>query len=282
MGTGLDYSSPFHPQTDGQTERVNQVLEDMLRACAIDFQGSWEEHLPLVEFAYNNSYQATIGMAPYEALYGRPCRTPICWAQPEDSILLGPDLVRETTEKVATIRKRILAAQSRQKSYADQRRRPLEFAVGDFVLLKVSPMKGVRRFGKRGKLAPRYVGPFRISERIGAVSYRLELPQSLSSVHDVFHISMLRKHLRDEEQQQMSDLADLDLQPDISTVELPVRILAREEKQLRNKVIPLVKVQWSRRGVEEASWEREEDMRRDFPDLFEEEVQRSIVRSFYL
>ena len=121
MGTRLDFSSLFHPQTDGQTERVNQVLEDMLRACVIDFQGSWEEHIPLVEFAYNNSYQATIGMAPYEALYGRPCRTPICWADPEDNILMGPDLVRETTEKVATIRERIFAAQSRQKSYADRR-----------------------------------------------------------------------------------------------------------------------------------------------------------------
>jgi hypothetical protein len=244
----------------------------MLRACVIDFQGSWEDHIPLVEFAYNNSYQSTIGMAPFEALYGRPCRTPICWTDPEDHIMLGPELIREATEKVAIIRERILAAQSRHKSYADQRRRPLEFAVGDFVLLKVSPMKGVRRFGKKGKLAPRYVGPFRICQRIGAVAYRLELPHALSSVHDVFHISMLRKHLRAEEQQQVSDLTDLDLQQDLSTVELPVRILARETKQLRNRIIPLVKVQWSRHGTEEASWEREEDMRRDFPDLFEEEV----------
>src|ERR1700722_11623194 len=133
MGTGLDYSILFHPQTDGQTKRVNQVLEDMLRAYVIDFQGSWEEHLPLVEFAYNNSYQSTIGMAPYEALYGRPCKSPICWAEPEDSLMLGPDLIRETTEKVAMIRDRILAAQSRQKSYADQRRRPLEFEIDDFV-----------------------------------------------------------------------------------------------------------------------------------------------------
>ena len=107
LGTRLDFSSAFHPQTDGQTERVNQVLEDMLRACVIDFNGSWEEHLPLVEFAYNNSYHSTIGMAPYEALYGRPCWSPICWAQPEDSLLLGPELVRETTEKVAVIRNRI-------------------------------------------------------------------------------------------------------------------------------------------------------------------------------
>jgi len=119
IGTELDYSSPFHPQTDGQTERVNQILEDIPRAYVIDFHGSWEEHFSLVEFAYNNSYRSTIRMAQYEALYGRPCRTPICWAYPEDNILLGPDMVRETTEKFATIRERILAAQSRQKSYAE-------------------------------------------------------------------------------------------------------------------------------------------------------------------
>ena len=113
MGTQLNFNSTFHPQLDGQTERVNQVLEDMLRACVIDFQGSWEEHLPLVEFAYNNSYHSTIGMAPYEALYGRPCRSLLCWAELEDSLLLGPELVRETTEKVTVIRDRILAAQSR-------------------------------------------------------------------------------------------------------------------------------------------------------------------------
>ena len=153
----------------------------------------------MVEFAYNNSYQATIGKAPYEALYGRSCRTTLYWIEPEDSLLLRPDLVRETTEKVAVIRDHILAAQSRQKSYTYQRRRPLEFQVGDFVMLKVSPMKGVRRFGRRGKLAPRYVEPFRVSERIGAVSYRLEFLVSLAGVHDMFHVSMLRKHLRDEE-----------------------------------------------------------------------------------
>jgi len=146
--------------------------------------------------------------------------------------------------------------------------------VGDFVLLKVSPMKGVKRFGRKGKLAPRYVGPFRISERVGAVSYRLKLPESLSSVHSVFHISMLRKHLRDQEQYQVSDISDIQLEQDFSTVEVPIRILAKETKQLRNKTIPLVKVQWSRQGTEEASWEREEHMRRDYPHLFEETVHR--------
>lgn len=167
--------------------------------------------MSLVEFAYNNSYHSTIGMAPYEALYGRPCRTPVCWAEPEDSLLLGPELVRETTEKVVMIRDRVRTAQSRQKSYADKRRRPLEFEVGDLVMLKVSPMKGVRRFGKRGKLAPRFVRPFSITERIGAVSYRLALPESMPGVHDVFHVSMLRKHIRDEDQPRVVDISDVQL-----------------------------------------------------------------------
>jgi hypothetical protein len=182
---------------------------------------------------------------------------------------LGPDLIRETTEKVALIRERILAAQSRQKSFADRRRRPLVFEVGDLVMLKVSPIKGVKRFGKKGKLAPRYVGPVRIIGRVGEVSYQVELPESLAGVHNVFHISMLRKHLRDEELRQVTDISDLQLQPDFTTVEVPVRILAREDKRLRNKVIPLVKVLWQRQGVDEASWEREEDVRRDFPHLFD-------------
>jgi hypothetical protein len=269
MGTVLDYSSACHPQTDGQTERVNQILEDMLRACILDFQGSWEDHIALVEFAYNNSYQSSTGMAPFEALYGRPCRSPICWAEPEDRLLLGPDMVRETTELIIKIRERIIAAQSRQKSYADKRRRPLEFGMGDLVMLKVSPMKGIQRFGVKGKLAPRYVGPFKIIKRVGAVAYQLELPASLAGVHDVFHISMLKKHLRDVEQQQVVDLEDMRLLPDMTTEEVPIKILAYEEKHLRNKIIPLVKVQWQRQGVEEASWEREEDMRRDFPHLFD-------------
>jgi hypothetical protein len=174
-------------------------------------------------------------------------------------------MIRESTELIEMIRERILSAQSRQKIYADQRRRPLEFEVGDLVMLKVSPMKGVRRFGKRGKLAPRYIGPFRVLARIGAVSYRLQLPATLADVHDVFHVSMLRRHFRDEERGQIVDLSDLDLQPDLTSVEMPIRVLAREVKELRHKVIPLVKVQWNRGGVEETSWEREEDMRRDYP-----------------
>ena len=183
MGIQLSMSIAFHPQTDGQSERTIQILEDMLRACVLDLKGSWEKHLPLVEFAYNNSYQASIQMAPYEALYGRPCRSSICWTEVGESSITGPNLIRDTLEKVGMIQKRLLTAQSRQKSYTDIRRRPLEFEAGDHVFLKVMPKRGVIRFGKRGKLSPRYIGPFEVLERVGAVAYRLALAPSLSSVH---------------------------------------------------------------------------------------------------
>ncbi|KAM2075136.1 hypothetical protein ACFX1T_038066 [Malus domestica] len=165
----------------------------MLRACVIDFKGNWCDYLPLVEFSYNNSYQSSIGMAPFEALYGRPCRSPLCWAEAEDFSLLGPELIQETNEKIKIIKDRLRTAQSRQKSYADRRRRLLEFQVGDFVLLKISPRKGVSRFGKSGKLASRYIGSFEIVKRVGEVAYQLALPSSLAHVHDVFHVSMLQK-----------------------------------------------------------------------------------------
>ena len=197
MGTRLTMSTTFHPQTDGQSERTIQVLKDMLRACVLDHKGSWEEHLPLVEFAYNNSYQASIQMAPYEALYGRPCRSPLCWTEVGESSITNLDLIRETSEKVSLIRQRLLTAQSQQKSYADVRHRPLDFEVGDHVFLMVMDKRGAVRFRKRGKLSPRFIGPFEILERLGTVAFRLELPASMSGVHDVFHVSMLRKYTSD-------------------------------------------------------------------------------------
>ena len=139
-------------------------MEDMLCACMLDFKGNWSNHLSLVEFAYNNNYMENIGMAPYEALYGRPCRSPTCWLEAGKSSLFGPEIVRETTEKIQLIRERLRTAQSGQKSYANRRRRPLEFQEGDYVFLKVSPQKGVFRFGKKEKLAPRYIGPFEVSK----------------------------------------------------------------------------------------------------------------------
>ncbi|KAJ0907826.1 putative nucleotidyltransferase, Ribonuclease H [Helianthus annuus] len=184
FGSQLNMSTAYHPQTDGQSERTIQTLEDMLRACVIDFGKGWEKHLPLVEFSYNNSYHTSIQAAPFEALYGRKCRSPLCWAEVGDSQVTCPELVLETSEKIVQIRNRMAAARDRQKSYADKRRKPLEFEVNDRVMLKVLPWKGVVRFGKRGKLNPHYVGPFKILDRIGKVAYRLELPAELGNVHD--------------------------------------------------------------------------------------------------
>ncbi|KAL0550368.1 hypothetical protein IC582_014876 [Cucumis melo] len=268
LGTRLDFSTAFHPQTDGQTERLNQILEDMLRACVLEFSGSWDSHLHLMEFAYNNSYQATIGMAPFEGLYGKCCRSPVCWGEVGEQRMLGPELVQTTNAAIQKIRARMLTAQSRQKSYADVRRKDLEFEVGDMVFLKVAPMKGVLRFEKKGKLSPRFVGPFEILERIGPVAYRLALPPSLSAVHDVFHVSMLRRYVADPTH--IVDFEPLQVSENLSYEEQPVEILAREIKKLRSRDIPLVKVLWQNHGVEEATWEREEDMKTQYPELFEE------------
>ncbi|GKA58436.1 hypothetical protein Tco_0757624 [Tanacetum coccineum] len=143
-------------------------------------------------------YHASIKAAPFDALYVRKCRSPIFWAEVGDVQLTGPEIIHETTEKIVQIRQRLQAARDRQRSYANVRRKPLEFQVGDQVMLKVSPHKGVIRFGKRGKLYPRYIGPFKIFEQIGPVAYKLELPEELSNVHNTFQISNLKKCLFDE------------------------------------------------------------------------------------
>ncbi|GJS17799.1 putative reverse transcriptase domain-containing protein [Tanacetum coccineum] len=161
--------------------------------CLLDFRKGWDKHLPLVEFSYNNSYHTNIKAAPFEALYGRKCRSPICWVEVGDRQLTGPEIIHETTEKIVQIKSRIQAARDYQKSYADVRRKPLEFQIGDKVMLKVSPWKGVIRFGKRGKLNPRYIRPFKIIAKVGTVAYRLELPEKLSRVHSTFHVSNLKK-----------------------------------------------------------------------------------------
>ncbi|GKF42713.1 putative reverse transcriptase domain-containing protein, partial [Tanacetum coccineum] len=171
------YEYCLPPSNGGQSEKTIPTLEDMLRASVIDFRSSWDRHLPLVEFSYNNSYHASIKTAPYEALYERKCRSPVCWSEVGDSQLTGPELIRDTTEKIVQIKNRLLIARSRQKSYADKRLKPLEFEVGDMVLLKVSPWKGVVRFEKRGKLSPRYIGPFKILARVGPLAYTFELPE---------------------------------------------------------------------------------------------------------
>ncbi|KAM0054415.1 putative nucleotidyltransferase, Ribonuclease H [Helianthus debilis subsp. tardiflorus] len=267
FGSRLDMSTAYHPQTDGQSERTIQTLEDMLRACVIDFGNGWEKHLPLVEFSYNNSYHTSIQAAPFEALYGRKCRSPLCWAEVGDSQITGPDIVVDATEKIAQIRQRMAAARDRQKAYADKRSKPLEFQVGDRVLLKVSPWKGVVRFGKRGKLNPRYVGPFEITERIGKVAYRLNLPAELGAVHNVFHVSNLKKCLSDETL--IIPFKELTIDERLQFVEEPVEITDRDVKVLKHKRIPLVRVRWNSRRGPEYTWEREDQMKEKYPQLFE-------------
>ncbi|KAI3670567.1 hypothetical protein L1987_87905 [Smallanthus sonchifolius] len=233
MGTRLNISTAYHPQTDGQSERTIQTLEDMIRACIIDFGGSWDSHLPLAEFSYNNSHHTMIGMPPYEMLYGRRCRTPVCWGEIGQKELGSLEVVRETSERFDQIKARKKAAQDRQKSYADKRRRPIKFDVGDRVMLKVSPWKGIIRFRKRGKLSPRFVGPFRIMARVGEVAYRLDLPDELSGIHPTFRVSHLRKCLADESAH--VPLADIEVDNSLNYIEEPVAILDKKEKRLRNK-----------------------------------------------
>jgi hypothetical protein len=232
----------------------------------MQFKGNWDEHLALMEFAYNNSFHSSLGMAPYEALYGKQCRTPLCWDEVGERKLTAPDMVQITTDKIKIIRERLKITQSKQKSYADNRRKDLEFQVGDWVFLKLSPWKGVVRFGKRGKLSPRFIGPYIITERVGDVAYRLELPEELSQVHDVFHVSMLRKYISDPSH--ILDSQPITLREDLVYVEEPVQILDRKEQVLRNKVIPLVKVLWRNHEIEEATWEPEEQMQQQDPHLF--------------
>ncbi|KAD2805328.1 hypothetical protein E3N88_38705 [Mikania micrantha] len=212
----------YHPQTDGQSERTIQTLEDMLRACTVDYEGQKE--------------------------------------------LGNLDVVKATTERLEQIKSRMKAAQDRQKSYADKRRRPIEFQVGDMVLLKVSPWKGLIRFRKHGKLSPRYIGPFKILARVGEVVYRLELPDELSKIHPTFHVSYLRKCLTDETSHIPYEQIEIDNK--LNYMEHPVAILDYDEKKLRNKNVKLVKIQWKHRKGSDAPWETEEEMRKFYPHLF--------------
>ena len=266
MGTNLRLSTSNHPQTDGQTERTIQTMEDMLRACVLESRGNWKELLPLIEFSYNNSYHASIGMAPYEALYGRKCRTPLCWSEVGEDRILGPEIIQETTEKIQMIREKMKQAQDRQKSYADNRRRPLEFDEGNHVYLKVTPRLRLKGPFKSRKLSPRYVGPYQILERIGEVAYRLALPPSLSEMHDVFHVSQLRRFIPDPLQPILPD--SVEIEADLTFEPQPSRIVGRETKVLRNKEIPLVKVQWDATHPGDATWELEAEMREVYPHLF--------------
>ncbi|GKD49626.1 putative reverse transcriptase domain-containing protein [Tanacetum coccineum] len=239
LGTRLDMSTAYHPQTDGQSERTIQTLEDMLRACVIDFGNGWDRHLPLIEFSYNNSYHTSIKAAPFEALYGRKCRSPVCWAEVRDVQLTGPEIIHETTEKIIQIKSRIQAARDRQKSYADVRRKALEFQVCDKVMLKVSPWKGVIRFGKRGKLNPMYIGPFKVLAKKCLSDEPLAIPLDNIHIDDKLHF-----------------------------VEEPIEIMDREVKRLKQSRIPIIKVRWNSRRGPEFTWEREDQFRQKYLHLF--------------
>ncbi|KAK5836353.1 hypothetical protein PVK06_012138 [Gossypium arboreum] len=205
-------------------------------------------------------------MAPYEELYGRRCRTPTCWTELGERQVLGPELVADTESKVKLIRDRLKEASDRQKSYADLKRKEIEFVVRDMVFLKVSPWKKILRFGKKGKLSPRFIGPYRVLKWVGPVAYQLELPLELDRIHDVFHVSMLRRYRSDPSH--VVPVEEIEVRTDLTFEEEPIQILDREVKVLRRKSVPLVKVLWRNHGREEATWEPEETMRQQYPQLF--------------
>lgn len=243
----------------------------MPRSCALDYGSSWDENLPYGEFSYNSSYQSSLMMAPFEALYGRRCMTPLLWDKVGDRQLFGPDLIKEFEQKVKLIRDRLKVAQSQQKSYADSKRKETVYEVGDRVYLRVSPLRGTKRFGVKEKLAPQFVGPYRVLERMGEVAYKLELPEGLLGVHDVFHVSQLKKCHAEMADIPLRDTVPLEairLDSDLTYEEKPVKILEYASRVTRSKVIKFCKVQWSHHMEDEATWEREEDLLKDHPHIF--------------
>jgi hypothetical protein len=223
-----------------------------------------QQYLSLAEFAYNNSYQSSLKIAPFEARYGRRCRTHLNWSQPGEREIFGPDLVTKAKRKVKLIRKNLESAQARQKSYHDKRRKPLQFEVGDFVYLKVSPTKGVQRFGIKGKLSPHYIGSYEIVEACGPMAYKLKLPLKISSIHNVFHVSQLKKCIRLPTE--VITEPEVEIEPDLSYQEYPSKVLDCKERSTCTESSKMYKIQWSNHSEEEATWETKEFLRSNFPN----------------
>nr|GEV79842.1 putative reverse transcriptase domain-containing protein [Tanacetum cinerariifolium] len=267
-----EWSKPLRVRALVMTMGLNlpkKILEAQTEALKLEnlsAEDNWDMHLPLVEFSYNNSYHTSIKVAPFEALYGRKCRSPVCWVEFRDAQLTGPAIIHETTKKIVQIKNRIQATRDRQKSYADIRCKPMVFQVGDKVMLNVSPWKGVVNFGKRGKLNPRYAGPFKVVERVGTVAYKIELLQQLSRVHNTFHMLNLKKCLSDKSL--VIPLEELRVDDKLHFVEEPVEVMDREIKQLKRSRIPVIKVRWNSKRGPEFTCERDDQFKQKYPHLF--------------
>jgi hypothetical protein len=268
LGTKLIRSSSYHPQTDGQMERINQNLEDMLRASILHFDKSWDKCLSLAEFSYNNSYQASLKMALFDALYGRRCCTLLNSLEAEERTLFVPDLVKDAEERVQVIRENLKMAQMRQKSNHDKGTAPRHFEVGDYVYLKVSPTKGAQRFGVKGKLAPCYIGPYEVIEVCGPVAYRIQLPEWFFAVHNVFHVTQLKKGIPVPENEVIAE-ANAWIEPDFSLIEHPLKVLDQKERRTRRQTVQMYKIQWSHHTEEEATWEMEDYLNTKYPGFLQ-------------
>jgi hypothetical protein len=265
LGTHLIHSLAYHPQMDGQTKRVNQILEDMLRACVMECPGSWDKNLLWAEFSYNNSYQESLKIAPSDALYGRQCHTSLNWIKPGEKAIFGPNIVVEAEVTVCRIQENLKVTKLRQESYANKGRQPLQFEVGDHMYLKVSSMKGIKRFGVKGKLSPRYIGPFLIHEKCGNATYKFKLPPSLARVHSIFHVSQLKKCLKALVNVVLLEVAPL--KTDLTYPEQPIKILDQNSRVIRRTTIKFYKIQWSNHTEGEATWESEDFLRSRHPDF---------------
>jgi len=266
LDTQLKFSTAYHLQIDRQTKRVNQILEDMIRMYVMDKPGKWEEYLHLVEFAYNNHFQDLAKLSPFEILYGWKCNTPISWRSPIDRLMLGLELLKDMELRVKQVQHNLKAAQDMQKSYADLKRTPRNFRVGDHVFVKVKPIRSSLKLGRCTKLTPRYCGPFEILARVGLVAYQLTLPPRIQ-VHNFFHVSLLKRYVHNATH--VVDRNVIQVEPEGEFQVEPEYIIDRRELTLWNRTIGQVKLQWKHLSPEEATWELEGHMREAYPILFQ-------------